>query len=114
TQWLLLVYDQGFLNHPSIVFETLSNIDNNSSFTDGYGEKWQKPVPVNESQDRDLAIAMQNQEHIRYKEAQLRQQQQQRQPNQEHYYEDGSKKRKKKHTQYTNDEDDGNCGCTLL
>ncbi|CAF3438241.1 unnamed protein product [Rotaria socialis] len=116
TQLLLLVSDQGFLNQSSIVFETLSNIDNNSSFTDGYGEKWQKPVPVNEAQDRDLAIAMQNQEHIRYQEAQLRQQQQQqqRQPNREHYYEDGSKKRKKKHSQYTNDEDDGNCGCALL
>lgn len=43
--------DQGFLHHPSIVFETLTDIDNDSSFTDGYGRKWQNPALANVSQE---------------------------------------------------------------
>ncbi|CAF4267194.1 unnamed protein product, partial [Rotaria sordida] len=50
-QLLLLVSDEGFANHTSIVFETLTDIDNDSSFTDGYGQKWQKPVPVDVSRE---------------------------------------------------------------
>lgn len=34
-----------------IVFETLNNIDNDSSFTDGYGRKWQGPESVNISRE---------------------------------------------------------------
>lgn len=45
-QLLLLVSDEGYMDHPSIVFETLTDIDNDSVFTDGYGQKWRKPTPT--------------------------------------------------------------------
>lgn len=50
-QLLLLVSDQGYIDHPSIVFETLTDIDNDSVFTDGYGQRWRKPQPPQPSVD---------------------------------------------------------------
>jgi hypothetical protein len=47
----VLVSDQGYLDHASIVFETLTDIDNDSLFTDGYGHIWRKPELVNSSQE---------------------------------------------------------------
>ena len=41
-QLLVLVSDQGYLDHPSIVFETLTDIDNDTLFMDGYGRIWTK------------------------------------------------------------------------
>ncbi|CAF1379394.1 unnamed protein product [Rotaria sordida] len=78
-QLLVLVSDQGYLDHKSIVFETLTDIDNDSLFTDGYGRIWRKPEPVDSSRDRDLAIAIHNEEERLFHEAQLQQQQQQQQ-----------------------------------
>ncbi|CAF3942326.1 unnamed protein product [Rotaria sordida] len=117
-QLLLLVSDEGFANHTSIVFETLTDIDNDSSFTDGYGQKWQKPVPVDVSRDRDLAIAIHNEERSQHHEASIQQQQQQQQhyhPQQqryaeEYYCEQSSGKYKKKHRRRSHDEDrDSSC-----
>ncbi|CAF2852614.1 unnamed protein product [Rotaria sp. Silwood2] len=78
-QLLVLVSDQGYLDHKSIVFETLTDIDNDSLFTDGYGRIWRKPELVDSSRDRDLAIAIHNEEERLFHEAQLQQQQQQQQ-----------------------------------
>ncbi|CAF1021541.1 unnamed protein product [Rotaria sordida] len=119
-QLLLLVSDEGFANHTSIVFETLTDIDNDSSFTDGYGQKWQKPVPVDVSRDHDLAIAIHNEERSQHHEASIQQQQQQQQqqhyhPQQqryaeEYYCEQSSGKYKKKHRRRSHDEDrDSSC-----
>ncbi|CAF1335830.1 unnamed protein product [Rotaria sp. Silwood1] len=109
-QLLLLVSDEGFANHKSIVFETLTDVDNDNSFTDGYGQNWQKPVPVDVSRDRDLAIAIHNEERRQYHEVQTRQQQQQqRQPqerySQEYYDERRSEKTKKKHRRPSHDKE---------
>ncbi|CAF2992500.1 unnamed protein product [Rotaria sp. Silwood2] len=118
-QLLLLVSDEGFANHTSIVFETLTDIGNDSSFTDGYGQKWQKPVPVDVSRDRDLAIAIHNDERRQYNEAQLQQPKQQRQQplqqrySEEYYCERSSGKYKKKHRRPSYDED-RDSSCILL
>jgi hypothetical protein len=50
-QLLVLVSDQGYLDHSSIVFETLTDVDNDSLFTDGYGRIWTKPEPVDSSRE---------------------------------------------------------------
>jgi hypothetical protein len=50
-QLLVLVSDQGYLDHTSIVFETLTDIDNDSLFTDGYGRIWRKPEAVDSSRE---------------------------------------------------------------
>lgn len=50
-QLLVLVSDQGFLDHSSIVFETLTDIDNDSLFTDGYGRIWRKAEPADSSRE---------------------------------------------------------------
>ena len=50
-QLLILVSDQGYVDHTSIVFETLIDLDNDSTFTDGYGRKWQKPEPTDSSRE---------------------------------------------------------------
>lgn len=116
------------MDHPSIVFETLTNIDNDSVFTDGYGRTWRKPAPVDSSREfvlflwrrnklnfyfhlfsRDLAVAIHNDERRQLHEAQLRQQQQQAQG---YYYEQGSKKSKKKSRKSPRD-DDHDSGCIL-
>ncbi|CAF1252993.1 unnamed protein product [Adineta steineri] len=109
-QLFLLVSDQGYLNHPSIVFETLTDIDNNSTFTNGYGDIWQKSVPVDTTRDRDLAIAMHKQQQRQYREEQLYQQQQQH--SQRYYHEENSNKSRKKqrHPSYDDDQD---CACIL-
>ncbi|CAF1015361.1 unnamed protein product [Adineta steineri] len=78
-QLLVLVSDQGYLDHKSIVFETLTDVDNDSLFTDGYGRIWRKPESVDSSRDRDLAMALHNEEERLYNQAQLQQQQQQQQ-----------------------------------
>jgi hypothetical protein len=39
------------MDHSSIVFETLTDVDNDSVFTDGYGQIWRKPVPVDSSRE---------------------------------------------------------------
>jgi hypothetical protein len=51
-----LVSDQGYLDHTSIVFETLTDVDNDSLFTDGYGRIWRKPEPVDASEEFVLII----------------------------------------------------------
>ncbi|CAF0941071.1 unnamed protein product [Adineta ricciae] len=76
-QLLVLVSDQGYLDHRSIVFETLTDVDNDSLFTDGYGRIWRKPEPVDSSRDRDLALALHNEEERLYHQTQQQQQQQQ-------------------------------------
>ncbi|UJR33045.1 hypothetical protein I4U23_020504 [Adineta vaga] len=110
-QLLVLVSDQGYLDHRSIVFETLTDVDNDSLFTDGYGRIWRKPESVDSSRDRDLALALHNEEERLYHEAQLQQQQSQgnsaqlpRSPSKQ------SKKSKHKQRGPSNDHDDkGSC-----
>ncbi|UJR14120.1 hypothetical protein I4U23_001115 [Adineta vaga] len=104
-QLLLLVSDQGYLNHPSIVFETLTDIDNNSTFTDGYGQVWQRPVTANTTRDRDLAVAIYNEERRQYY---------QEPPRQGYYYERSSRKSKKKHRNRSLDDDHYHDDCILL
>jgi hypothetical protein len=43
------------MDHPSIVFETLIDVDNDSVFTDGYGQIWRKPAPPVDS-SRELVL----------------------------------------------------------
>jgi hypothetical protein len=51
------VSDQGYLDHTSIVFETLTDIDNDSLFTDGYGRIWRKPESVDSSREFVLSFS---------------------------------------------------------
>ena len=39
------------MDHPSIVFETLTNVDNDSVFTNGYGETWRSVAPADSSRE---------------------------------------------------------------
>ena len=50
-QLLVLVSDQGYLDHKSIVFETLTDVDNDNLFTDGYGRIWRKNRTENSSRE---------------------------------------------------------------
>ncbi|CAF3479200.1 unnamed protein product [Rotaria socialis] len=82
-QLLVLVSDQGYLEHKSIVFETLTDVDNDTLFTDGYGRTWQKPETTDSSRDRDLALALHDEEERLYQQAQLQQQREQQQQQQQ-------------------------------
>jgi hypothetical protein len=113
------------MDHPSIVFETLTGIDNDSVFTDGYGRTWRKPTPVDSSREfvsfrlekklkfnfdlfsRDLAIAIHNDERRQLHEAQLRQRQTQG------YYDERSSRKSKKKSHKSYRDDDYDSGCIL-
>ncbi|CAF4799529.1 unnamed protein product, partial [Rotaria magnacalcarata] len=84
-QLFVLVSDQGYLEHKSIVFETLTDVDNDTLFTDGYGRIWRKPETADSSRDRDLALALHDEEERLYQQAQLQQQRQQQQQQQPQY-----------------------------
>ncbi|CAF1014048.1 unnamed protein product [Rotaria sp. Silwood1] len=119
-QLLVLVSDQGYLDHKSIVFETLTDIDNDSLFTDGYGRIWRKPEAVDSSRDRDLAIALHNEEERLFHEAQLQQQQQQQQhqtlvnSSQSTGSSLRQSKKSKNKSKRSSDDDDDKDSCTLL
>ncbi len=129
-----MVSDQGYLDHTSIVFETLTDVDNDSLFTDGYGRIWRKPEPVDASEEfvliifnkwflfclfsRDLAMAIHNEEERLYQEAQLQeQQQQQSQGNSNPVPRSPSKQPKKSKTKSrrsSHDDDEKESSCNLF
>ncbi len=80
----------------------MTDIDNNSSFTDGYGQIWRKPAPVDTSRDRDLAVAIHNEEQRQYHQVQ----QQQPRYSQGYYPEQSSRKSQKKHKRPSREDDD--------
>jgi hypothetical protein len=106
----------------------LTDIDNNSSFTDGYGQIWRKPAPVDTSREfvffiyirnsffyfylfsRDLAVAIHNEERRQYH--QVQQQQQPPRYSQGYYPEQSSRKSQKKHKRPSY-EDDDHSSCIL-
>jgi len=113
-QLLLLVSDQGYLDHTSIVFETLTDVDNDSLFTDGYGRIWRKPEPVDSSRDHELAIAIHNEEERLYHEAQLQQQQSQAISNQLPRSPSKQSKKSKNKSRGSSYNDDEKESCTLF
>ncbi|CAF0921367.1 unnamed protein product [Didymodactylos carnosus] len=94
THLLVLVTDQGFLNQPDIVWETLRNIDGDSIFCNGHFRIFKKQETETEHQDYRMALALRDEEERLYKEGdtqvgdtnyraqQQQQQQQQQQPQQ--------------------------------
>lgn len=110
-QLLVLVSDQGYLDHTSIVFETLTDVDNDSLFTDGYGRIWRKTPPEDSSRDRELAIALHNEERALHEV-----EQQQAQGNATQITRSPSKqpKRSKNKSRRTIDDDDQKESCNIL
>ncbi|CAF1413629.1 unnamed protein product, partial [Didymodactylos carnosus] len=87
---LVLVTDQGFLNQPDIVWETLTNIDGDSIFCDAYFRIFKKQTET-EQQDYQMALALHDEEeqlyneaHIHSKDVNQRPQQQQQHPPPKH------------------------------
>ncbi|VDM50099.1 unnamed protein product [Toxocara canis] len=64
----VLVTDQGFLNEPSVVWETLNNVDGNSVFVDASFHE-SKPSSAEETSDHLLALTLQEEEKRREEEA---------------------------------------------
>ena len=58
----LLVTDQGFLNQPNVVWETLDNIQGDTGFVDSDFNVVESPGEASESPDRDhlLAVSLQH------------------------------------------------------
>uniref|UniRef100_A0A915C4S7 Ubiquitin carboxyl-terminal hydrolase n=1 Tax=Parascaris univalens TaxID=6257 RepID=A0A915C4S7_PARUN len=64
----VLVADQGFINEPSVVWETLNSVDGSSVFVDAsFNES--RPADAKETSDHLLALALQEEESRREEEA---------------------------------------------